>query len=467
MRWLALHFFRLPIEVLALTAPAAAIARQRVVAADVAAETLGIRPGMRLADALALSAALRPHERQPAREQAMLESLACWAGHFTPQVSLAPPDTLLLEIGGCLRLFGGQAALLDAIRQGAGAQGLSLHFGLADTPQAARWLARIDSIADDWQGALATLPVTVLELSDAAHKRLRALGLDTLGQLFALPSATLGQRFGPQLPLQLARARGELADPQPPFAFPERFAQRLELPAKVEHAEHLLFAARRLLLALAGWLAARTAGISTCTLLMTHDDCAPTRLPLGFSALTRDAERFLRVAREQLERHTLVAPVVELQLLAEAPQALPGNNSTLFGQQGAGDIGPVVERLRARLGEGAVHGLALQDDHRPECASRTVAWPDDTPAAPAGSAPRPLWLQPEPQPLHEVAGRPTHDGTPLRLLTRAERIESGWWDAGEALGDLRRDYFVAVTAQGHWLWIFRDPAGWWLHGYFG
>ncbi|MBT0963261.1 DNA polymerase Y family protein [Denitromonas sp. IR12] len=452
---------------LALPAPAAAVAQQRIVAADRPAEQAGIRPGMRLADALALTAALRPHERQPAREHAMLESLACWAGHFTPQVSLAPPDTLLLEIGGCLRLFGGQAALLDAIRQGAEAQGLSLRFGLADTPLAAHWLTLADSTADDWQAALAALPVAVLALNDGACKRLRALGLDTLGQLFALPSASLGHRFGQQLPLQLARARGELADPQVPFAFPERFVQRLELPARVEHADHLLFAARRLLLALAGWLAARMAGISTCTLVLQHEDIPPTRLALGFAALTRDAERFLRVTREQLERHTLAEPVVELQLIADAPQDLPGNNSALFGQQGAGDIGPVVERLRARLGDTAVHGLALQDDHRPECASRAVDWPDEKSAAQPAATQRPLWLKPEPQALHEVAGRPTHGGTPLRLLTRAERIESGWWDADEALGDLRRDYFVAVTAQGNWLWIFRDPAGWWLHGYFG
>ena len=37
----------------------------------------------------------------------------------------------------------------------------------------------------------------------------------------------------------------------------------------------------------------------------------------------------------------------------------------------------------------------------------------------------------------------------------------------QSTGDLRRDYFVATTAQGAWLWVFRDPAGWWLHGYFG
>lgn len=39
-------------------------------------------------------------------------SLACWAGNFTPRVRIAE-GALLLEVGGCLRLFGG----LDVLRQ--------------------------------------------------------------------------------------------------------------------------------------------------------------------------------------------------------------------------------------------------------------------------------------------------------------------------------------------------------------
>ena len=49
-----------------------------------------------------------------------------------------------------------------------------------------------------------------------------------------------------------------------------------------------------------------------------------------------------------------------------------------------------------------------------------------------------------------------------------ERIESGWWDADEqgAIGDVRRDYFVARSTRQEWLWVFRAEAGWFLHGVF-
>ncbi|MGB4856518.1 MAG: hypothetical protein WBP37_13490, partial [Candidatus Dechloromonas phosphoritropha] len=89
------------------------------------------------------------------------------------------------------------------------------------------------------------------------------------------------------------------------------------------------------------------------------------------------------------------------------------------------------------------------------------------PSTAAFRSPRPLWLLPVPQALAERAGSPHWHG-PLKLLSRAERLESGWWDEGEkgAAGDVRRDYFVARNPQGQWAWVFRDAQGWFLHGLF-
>jgi len=62
-------------------------------------------------------------------------------------------------------------------------------------------------------------------------------------------------------------------------------------------------------------------------------------------------------------------------------------------------------------------------------------------------------------------GRPRHGGDTLRLCSRAERIESGWFDG--AL--VRRDYHVAEGSDHRLRWVYREhPAGgWFLHGWFG
>ena len=40
---------------------------------------------------------------------------------------------------------------------------------------------------------------------------------------------------------------------------------------------------------------------------------------------------------------------------------------------------------------------------------------------------------------------------------------------GEATGDVSRDYFIALSVDAAWLWIYRDcraPGGWFLQGFF-
>jgi protein ImuB len=109
------------------------------------------------------------------------------------------------------------------------------------------------------------------------------------------------------------------------------------------------------------------------------------------------------------------------------------------------------ERLRARLGDDAVHGLAVRADHRPE-----RSWQIDvqTKSSPL-PLPRPGWLLKQPIPLLDHR---------LRILAGPERIESGWWEA-----DVRRDYYVVETSMGQRAWAYR-PVGelgeFMLHGWF-
>ncbi|PKO89655.1 MAG: hypothetical protein CVU18_03320 [Betaproteobacteria bacterium HGW-Betaproteobacteria-12] len=480
MLWLALHFPLFALEALPLRqSPSAVVGRGRILAGDPGATAAGVVSGQKLSTALGLAPGLRVFERDPAREARALADLACAAGRFTPSVSLAPPDGLLLEIGGCLRLFGGVAAIVEAVLAACGGQGWSAEWAVAPTPLGARWLARAG--ARQSVATAAALPAALAPLSCAVPgwpaesvARLQSFGCARLGELMQMPAAGLRQRLGHGPVDDLLRARGEVPDPQRYFVFPEQFAAALELPSRVEHAEGLAFAGQRLFAALAGWLNIRQSLVRACSLQLTHDDGSTSTLPLRLGEPCADEARLLRLLREHLGRLTLPAPVEALRLSADEVIARPGDSGQLFAEAVAGEgTAACLERLRARLGEAAVQVLGLRADYRPECA--TVA--GDPLAAGAArdalatettfTAPRPLWLLPAPQPLAERADGPHWHG-PLQLLTRGERLESGWWDSGEAAaaGDIRRDYFVARNAQGQWAWIFRDGQGWFLHGLF-
>lgn len=472
MLWLALHFPLLPLEALPLRQPSSAVvARGRVLACDAVAVSAGVAPGQKLSTALGLLPGLVVCERDPASEARSLFDLACWGGRFTPAVSLRPP-ALLLEIGGCLRLFGGLGNIVDAVRAGCAEQGWTATSAVAPTPLGALWLARAGgAVCEDMaalHAALAGLPPAVPGWPETLAARIASFGLSRLGELRALPMAGLRRRLGAEVADDLLRAWGELPDPQPPFAFPERFASRLELPSRVEHAEALVFGGQRLFAALAGWLAARQLLLRACTLTLTHDDAPETCVPLAFAEPAADEGRFVRLLRERLARLELTAPVEALALTADETTGRPGDTLGLFAAPAAGEgAAACLDRLRARLGEGAVQHPAAVAEHRPECATRLLAAIGDAaPSGPAAAA-RPLWLLPVPQALAEHGGQPYWHG-PLTLLTRPERLESGWWDEGEAgaAGDVRRDYFVARNGHGQWAWVFRDSGGWYLHGLF-
>lgn len=481
MQWIALLLRNLPLQVFSrgLTEagmPDAGLAviehrpRPHVLAASAAALSRGVTPGLRLAGALAVAPQLLLRERDPAAERALLEELANWAGGFTPSVSLDPPDTVLLEVGSCLRLFGGLDALCERISGTAGALGLDIALAAAPTPLAARWLAQAApgrrlAHRPGWAAALDALPVTLIGDTDTRSatilQLLEDVGIRRIGELDALPRDGLARRDGAMVLETLAKARGQRPDPRPWHRPPEQHAARLVLPAPVEHTDTLLFAARRLLAGLCAWLAARHAAVDRCTLWLEHADVPDTRLEIITGAPCRDEARLARVLHEQFARLTLPAAAEALRLTANQPMSLHPPSGDLFGDPGAArdSATRLLERLRARLGDAALTSLQLVAEHRPERAWRNVTPDLDRPgdAAPDGRL-RPTWLLPEPRRLASLAG--------LSLEHGPERIESGWWDGA----DMRRDYFVARTREDALWWVFRDldatQEAWFLHGYF-
>src|SRR5689334_3324878 len=107
---------------------------QYIVAACERAQRFGIRRGMGMAAALALVPTLETCSRDLMRERQLLERLATRAHRFTPRVSLAPPDGLVLEVKGSLHLFGGAEKLRRAIEVDCFEAGVKPIVALAPSP---------------------------------------------------------------------------------------------------------------------------------------------------------------------------------------------------------------------------------------------------------------------------------------------------------------------------------------------
>ncbi|MBT9567192.1 MAG: DNA polymerase Y family protein [Thiobacillus sp.] len=467
MLWLALHFPALPLEIHSrVSAPSLALAvvekhanRTRVIACSATADEQGVHASMLASAAQALAEGLVIRQRDRVAEAAALEGLALWAGRFTPGVSLQPPDGLLLEIGTCLKLHRGLDRLLKQIRRGLDAMGYRHTLAYAPTPSAAWLLARATPAGNvhrlsELERALVKLPIDLLDLPQDTLASLDRMGLHTLGDCLSLPRAGLARRFGQTLLDQLDRALGRLPEARAFYVAPLRFSRRLELPAPVEHAEALLFAAHRLLPELESYLARHQAGVQQLDLICEHEYMPATQVALGFVKPQRAVERIGRLLRETLACTALAAPVAAIVLEADSLLPLTAGTADLFASGSQNDDGNLLlERLRIRLGPEAVFGIATAADHRPEHAwQRCEA---GTTMTEARLLQRPLWLLPRP--------RPCTDGE-LVLNDGPERIESGWWD-GKAVD---RDYYIARDRSGARLWVFCERASgeWFVHGLF-
>ncbi len=475
MLWLALHLPRLPIEVFlrardpavggSAAAPFAvgeAGSPPRLLIVTPEAERLGLAPGMAASAAYALAPDLVIRPRDRTLERATLDSLALWAEQFTPMLHVAEPDALLLEVAGCLRLFGGLDPLADRAADDLAHLGFDPRLACAPTPTGALLLVRngFDSRITDLdtlRARLAQLPVDGLAVDDTTVQRLRGMGMRTVADCLRLPRDGLARRAGPTLLDHLDRALGHRPDPRAPFVPPPRFASRVVLPVPVHEVEPLLFAARRLVGELAGFLAGRTAGVTRFTLRLEHERRPPTCVPIELSMPNRDAAHLTALVRERLSRTALPAATEAIALDCDETQQLAPRNFTLFASDEVTTEHRValVERLRARLGHDAVHGLEFVPRHRPELAHH-----ESEPGHaihPTATPPRPLWLLATPEPMASAA---------LHPLAGPERIESGWWDGRDA----QRDYFIATRTDGSVVWVYRElddsAVRWFVQGWF-
>jgi protein ImuB len=489
MLWLALRFPSLPLETftrgVAAPGPLAVAsspgAHAGIVACNSRARGCGVRPGMPVVAASALATDLRILARDPAAERAALERIAAGAIQFSPTVSIASgagvlPE-VLLEIEGSLKIFGGLTRLWQRVEQELENQGYTFSLACAPTPLAAQFFTRAGlpvriQHGDALRAGIAQLSVDVLGLPPGSDALLADIGACTIGACLKLPRAGLARRMGQELLATLDRALGHIPDPRPAFVPPAGFAATLQLPAPVEEAGALLFAFRRLLADLCGFLAATGKGAQRLHFRLAHEGRNDTCFELNLATATRDAGHLVAVLRERLERLALSSPATGISLKAVLLTPLAARNLTLLpdAREQAETIVRLIERLRARLGENAVHGLDTVADHRPEHAWRTDASVGQAhgPGASDRGAwlplSRPLWVLHAPRPLADMNGRPQQDG-PLALIAGPELIESGWWDDN----DIAREYFVARNSAQSLLWIYREcraGGGWFLHGFF-
>jgi protein ImuB len=179
-----------------------------------AAEAAGVRPGMRMGEALATCPSLVLVEEDPSAAEQAWEELLRRLEDSGFAVEPEGPGCVYFETGGVERLYGGVepalkralAAVGTAWDPRAGAAGR--RFAALAAASVAR-PGQILVVSDDrTQEFLAPLPLGLVPLEPSRQQELRELGVRKLGELAGLPGAAVAERLGPDGRRAWSLARG-------------------------------------------------------------------------------------------------------------------------------------------------------------------------------------------------------------------------------------------------------------------
>jgi protein ImuB len=277
MLWFCVELPALGLEVCARrmvdeSRPAVLVENNRVVARNAVALDSGVAIGSSLATAHSLCHRLEHFSRDIAAEHERLRFLADAAYRFSASISIHEPSAFLLEISGSLRLFGGLYGLKRGLISLLGELGHRAVIGIAHTPLAALALARAQENCElpRWPEtsevqaqslkSLRRISLHHSECDSDTVERLSNMGIDTLGQLFALPTTELGRRFGPRLLDYLDRLTGQRPDPRICITPTARFTTELTFLQSISSKEALAFPMQRLAHEFCNWLIGRQLG---------------------------------------------------------------------------------------------------------------------------------------------------------------------------------------------------------------
>jgi protein ImuB len=534
-RFLCLYFSRWPIQRLLRGEPElrgkplAVYERgahgPRLVACSPEAGKRGVETGMPVSEATALAPDLLVCEIDRAADRNALEKLALWAGRFSPCTGVEQcgpgigdhPQSLLLEITGCEQVFDGEDKLLRQALKSLTRQQLRPRAAIAPTLGAAWALAHFgappsgaivpEAPAGALNDALAPLSLAALRLPPPAVAWLSKLGLNTVGDVFQQPRATLPSRFGPELIERLDQALGTSPETFPWLRPPPEIVSAQAFEYAITDRELLLHSLARRIDVIVRELQRRCRGARSLECWLYREAADPILLEVHLFRSSAAKKHLLQLLRTRLEDFrfgaeknkrsgaaTGLSKTIEvdegfcaLSVGVTSSELLSAEQLALFSKpRGApSGLAMTLDRIRTHCGRGSVFRVREADDAQPEFAYALADCEQDAPmeTEPAeqrtAAKTRPLHLLAEPAPidLDWPAGLKTPRAFDWRgeriAITQAtgpERIDTGWWRTleNQLNGNTARDYYTVISPRATQYWIFRRLADdrWFLHGIF-
>ena len=466
-------------------------AKRWVSAADPAALRVGLRVGTPASKAQAMIANLTMVDASPREDADALERLALWAlRQYSPVVAVDGTDGIAMDTEGADHLQGGEALLISGLVNRLRGRGLTARAAVADTWGAAHALARLSpdetTVVPVGQTtkAVTGLPIHCLRLPSETVQGLRVLGIDTVGELSAMPRAPLTLRFGPEPGRRLDQLFGRAAEPIEPIRSPELVEVSRPFAEPISAAETIIKYVRRLVTQLADQLDMKGLGARRVDLVCHRVDNTMQCLRAGLAKPVRDPARLSKLLCDRIEKIDPGFGIEKLTLVAIMAEPLEEKQiASSLVEETVTDISPLIDILGNR-GQRLYRLAPVASDVPERSVARVAPAAEETGATWVAKWPRPSRLLARPEQIDVVALLPDQPPAVFtwrgkrRKVRRAdgpERIFGEWWMRRQEY-EAVRDYFAVEDETGERYWVFRSGDGvdvetgshkWFLHGVFG
>ncbi|WP_250658611.1 Y-family DNA polymerase [Alkalimarinus coralli] len=465
--WIYLHFPSLQLDALYCEPSQGVIIvegrRNEIVQLNQEAQANGVKRGMGLATAASLCGNLQVLQYDACCESDKLKEIAHGLYTVTSDISFFEPNGLLLHASNMLTLYDGLENYWRSITDQLDKLPFNYTYSSGYSPFAAKMLAQkgVNQILDSKQELSVKInqcQLSETELTTKQVSQLTRVGVNTVKDLLSISMADIAKRFDSDLVNYTGRLTGEFHHTINFYHPPERFNRYLDLLFDVVNLSFLEKPLLKLLAQLEDFLRVRDQYAHELSLLLQLRNNQSCEVSATSAAGEYRQEIWLKLFQLKFESVRLSDPVVRLSLSVKRVAAKQGDMADLFrGKQGKLSPLELLSLLQAKLGEQNIQGVRITEDPRPHISSQycqpMVETPDSTTIPIDKNLLRPSILLPFPKPLRER----------ISIIQGPERLSTGWWD-GQAI---IRDYFIARTENGRWLWVFRTPEQkWFLHGVF-
>ena len=219
----------------------------------------------------------------------------------------------------------------------------------------------------DEAAALASLPLTVLDLTETQAEIFALWGIHTLGMLAALPETELISRMGQEGKRLRQLARGEM-----PASFsadgsqPSSLEEQMELDAPVELLDSLLFVVGIMLDQLILRAKARILALASVTITLKLDGSGSHARTVRPALPTTDKQLWIKLLHLDLEAHPPQAAILAVVRCTAEPDSTSKVQLGFFSPQlpEATRLDVTLARVCAIVGEDYIGRAVLQDTPR-------------------------------------------------------------------------------------------------------